>query len=390
MNNGLNVCLINESFPPIIDGVANTVLNYARVIQNNFGGSVVVTPQNPKAVDDYPFPVIRYPSVRLPKASGYDGYRVGFPAYGVLRKVKKRDIDIIHCHSPFISTLASKPLRASVKAPVIMTYHTRYDVDIAKMFDSEILQTLAAKFIVSNIDTCDEIWVVSNGAGENLRSLGYTGEYRVMKNGVDFPKERAPESEVLKINELHGLSDEYPLFLYVGRMVWYKGIKIILDGLFRAKAEGSRFKMIFVGGGPDYNEIRAYAATLGLSDDCIFTGVVEDRETLRAYFSRAEAFIFPSTYDTNGIVVGEAAACGLASILIRGSSAADDVIDGRNGILIEENPESLAAALLKLQDKRETLREIGKNAMDELYLSWDDSVARAYVRYQELLELRRG
>ena len=55
----LNVCLINDSFPPEIDGVANAVTNYAQIITEKFGSAVVVTPDNPKADDSvYPFPVV--------------------------------------------------------------------------------------------------------------------------------------------------------------------------------------------------------------------------------------------------------------------------------------------------------------------------------------------
>ena len=40
----LHVCLLNDSFPPLIDGVANTVVNYAEIIQHNHGKSMVATP----------------------------------------------------------------------------------------------------------------------------------------------------------------------------------------------------------------------------------------------------------------------------------------------------------------------------------------------------------
>ena len=59
-NTELGVCLINDSFPPLIDGVANAVTNYARIITANHGQATVVTPANPQADDSrFPFPVIR-------------------------------------------------------------------------------------------------------------------------------------------------------------------------------------------------------------------------------------------------------------------------------------------------------------------------------------------
>ena len=62
----------------------------------------------------------------------------------------------------------------------------------------------------------------------------------------------------------------------------------------------------------------------------------------------ADMFLFPTSYDTNGIVVREAAACGLGSVLIKGSCAAEGITDRRNGYLIDENAESMAEAVEEL------------------------------------------
>ncbi len=48
----LNICLMNDSFPPIIDGVANAVINYANIINNELGRATVVTPLYPGVEDD--------------------------------------------------------------------------------------------------------------------------------------------------------------------------------------------------------------------------------------------------------------------------------------------------------------------------------------------------
>ena len=55
----MKVCLSNDSFPPLIDGVANTVVNYATVIQKKYGSALVATPKYPGVKDDYPFTVLR-------------------------------------------------------------------------------------------------------------------------------------------------------------------------------------------------------------------------------------------------------------------------------------------------------------------------------------------
>jgi len=385
MNNRLSVCLLNDSFPPVIDGVANAVLNYAKIIHSRHGSAVVVVPRYPGEQDDYPYPVIRYPSVKTPKTAGY---RVGVPIPGIVRAIRNYPVDIIHCHCPFVSAVISKSLRQAINVPVIFTYHTKFDVDIANSFDSTLVQAAAKKLIVSHVESCDEVWVVSHGAGENLKSLGYCGDYRIMDNGVDFPRGPADEGEIVAAGKELGLDEDMPVFLYVGRMMWYKGIKIILDGLFKVKEAGVRFKMVFVGGGEDFNEISGYAGILGMQKECIFTGTIRDREKLRAYYSRADMLLFPSTFDSAPIAVREAAACGLASVLVRDSSSAEPATDGKNAVLIDEDADSLAQAAISLAKNREYMKELGDRALSDLYVSWDTAVARAYERYQAIHEER--
>lgn len=86
----------------------------------------------------------------------------------------------------------------------------------------------------------------------------------------------------------------------------------------------------------------------------------------------------------------EAAASGCPSVLIAGSCAAEGVTDGRNGFLIEENAVSLCAKLTALCADREAMRRVGENAMRELYLSWEDAVARANERYVVVLDRYRS
>ena len=177
-----------------------------------------------------------------------------------------------------------------------------------------------------------------------------------------------------------------PLLLFVGRMMWYKGLRIILDALKQLKDEGRDFRMVFVGKGTDGDAIRAYAEELALCDKVFFLAPCYDREIIRAWYCRADLFLFPSTFDTNGLVVREAAACGLASVLIAGSCAAEDVTDGQNGFFIEEKAGSMAAMLRRLLPQRELMRQVGENAQKEIYISWEDSIANACRRYEVVLD----
>ena len=381
------VCLLNDSFPPLIDGVANTVMNYAQNLLDSPYHPLVITPAHPDAKDEkYLYPIARYPSIM---AQRFEGYPAGVPfSPEIARNVSERKVGILHSHCPIMSTFMARQLRQITDAPIVLTYHTKFDVDIEHVVKTKPMQLAAKKALVANISACDEVWAVSQGAGENLRSLGYEGDYIVMPNGVDLPRERATNEQIAIATEGYDLPESIPVYLFVGRMMWYKGLRIIVDALTRLKAKNQDFRMVFIGDGDNRSEIEHYAFDCGISGKCIFTGAIRDREILRAWYSRADLFLFPSSYDTNGLVVREAAACSLGSVLIKDSCAAEGVTDGRNGFLIEENAESLAACLCALD--REKMRCVGLAASQELYISWEEAVKKAMERYQVVMDRHKA
>ena len=387
----MKVCLLNDSFPPAMDGVVNVVLNYADHLREDHGAEVAVgTPEYPDAhYERYPYPVISYPS--LDTTALTSGYRAGYPFSGkAAEKLAAFGPDILHSHCPVASTILGRLLRERVEAPLVFTYHTKFDIDIHRAVKLPVAAEETIRAMVANIEAVDEVWVVSEGAGENLKSLGYTGDYRVMHNGVDFARGRVDEATVERVTAGYDLPAGVPVLLFVGRMMTYKGLPLILDALKLVMDAGQDFRMVFIGKGPDREPMEQKARSLGLATKCIFVGPVYDRDQLRAWNTRADLFLFPSTFDTNGLVVREAAACGLGCVLIRGSCAAEGITDGRNGFLIDETPEAMAQLLKRVCPDLPRLHEIGQHAMDEIYLSWQSAIAAAYDRYGAILDLKRS
>ena len=389
----MNICLLNDAFPPVIDGVVNVLQNYARYLTSDHGASVMVgTPRYPDAdYSGYPYPVVAYRSIDT--AAMTNGYRAGNPFdEKSLAEMAAFKPDIIHSHCPASATVVARLLRETTGAPIIFTYHTKYDIDIERFLKVRAVAQEGIRAMVSNIEACDDIWVVSRGAGESLRALGFEGEYRVVNNGVDFAKGRVSEDKVNEAVAGYDLPEGVPVFLFVGRMMTYKGIPLILEALKKLADTGQDFRMVLIGKGPDRELLEDQARALGLMgsgqgpDKCIFTGPVYDRDVLRAWNTRADLFLFPSTFDTNGLVVREAAACGLASVLIKDSCAAEGITDDRNGFIIEENADAMFEMLNEACRDLPHLHEVGQHAMDEIYLSWQTCVADAYDRYAFILE----
>ena len=383
----MNICLLNDSFPPTVDGVANAVVNYANILSSRGNSVSVATPAYPGVTDNYPYPVIRYRSFNTEKLAGY---RAGIPFdKAAIDKISSLHPELLHVHCPVMSATMARLVRKKCGAPVILTYHTKFDLEIARVLKGAAIKSAARDLLVRNISACDEVWVVSSGAGDNLRQLGYEGSYTVMPNGVDLPRGRVSEEKAAALRRACGIPANVPMLLFVGRMVWYKGIRTILDALALMRSSGLDFRMVFVGDGSDRAEIENYAKSLGISDKTVFSGIVRDRGKLREYFCGADMFLFPSLCDTNGLVVREAASCALPSILIRNSAASEGITDGDTGFLCENSAESLKNVLMRAVYNRELCRTVGKNAQDKLYISWEDAVKFAEARYAAVIDAHR-
>ncbi len=390
----MKVCLLNDSFTPVIDGVVNVLTNYARYLPEDHGSPVIIgTPEYPDTdYGAFPYPVVPYQSFSTEEVT--NGYRTGNPLEEkAVSELVRFSPDIIHSHCPASATVIARLMKERTGAPIVFTYHTKYDIDIRRMIKSERAADELIKAMVANIRSCDDIWVVSRGAGESLREIGLDREinYRVMNNGVDFEKGRVGQEDVRKATAGYDLPEGVPVFLFVGRLMNYKNIPLILKALKILSSSGQDFRMVIIGKGPDEESIRETAREYGLleSGKCIFTGPIYDRDVLRAWNTRADLFLFPSTFDTNGLVVREAAACGLASVLIRDSCAAEGVTDGRNGFIIDESAESMAEFLKKACANLDCVHEAGERAMNEIYISWRSCVAEAHERYREVLEMKK-
>ena len=373
----------NDSFPPMIDGVAQTVKNYASVLHEKYCDVTVVTPAYRGVEDHYPFPVFRYSSIGL---GGRVNYRAGNPFSPVtLLELRRKHFDLIHVHAPFASSVLAHNINLRGQIPVVLTYHSRFEIDFEARLSSRALREAATQFILHNINQADEVWTVTKACESSLRTIGYRGECRVMENGTDFAFGAADAGAAAALRRQYGIPDDCLVFLFVGRMMWYKNIRLFLDALRILKRRGLPFRLLMVGGGLDLDEIIRYTQEKGLADEAIFAGTVNDRELLRVYYTLADLFLFPSTYDTCGIVVKEAAACGCPSLLARGSCAAEGAVDGENAFLTEENAADCAEVLWKACATPSVLQTVGARAGQTLYLSWEDAVERAYARYEEIL-----
>ena len=385
MENKLKVGIGAEAFYPTIDGGCTVAKCYADIINEGLGEAIVITPKNSNAEDyRFPYQIYRYKSL----FTFGEGYPVGWPFKEVFANdVIDMNFDILHSHCPIATSYFFRRINRKKRIPTVLTYHTKYEYDYeARLKFNPIIKSRAYGMTLNNIKAADEVWVTSEGTVESLRKIGYQGDYIVMPNGCDLPKATISENEKMSVRRKHNIPENVPLLLFVGRLMWYKNIKMILDACKLLKEGGLDFRMIMLGIGPDEGAIKKYTNKLGLGENIIFTGQIKDRHDIQIYYGASDLLVFPSTFDTNGLVVREAAACATPSILVKDSCAAEGIIDGETGFICLETPHSLSVKINKIITNKDLLSGVGINAQNDIYISWEESIKKAYERYQIVID----
>ena len=139
----------------------------------------------------------------------------------------------------------------------------------------------------------------------------------------------------------------------------YKGHDVLLAAWPSVRARVPTAQLIFAGGGDDVERLRRAASDTALGGSVQVLGFVDDQD-LELLYRRAACFALPSTGEGFGLVYLEAMARGLPCVALADSAAADIVIDGVTGSLIDaQQPEPLAAALVDLLARPERRVALG-------------------------------
>ena len=336
----MKIALCTDSFVPVVDGVGRVVERYATELSSRGHECYVITPIQPTGWRGrLPYEIVDFMSIAVPTAKQYKaGIATLDPHY--MERIKDIQFDLVHAHSPAASGIEAQRIALRQKIPLIGTFHSKYYDDLRRYTHSEAVSLLGVKFVVNFFERCDETWTVSNHAAETLRSYGYRGEIKVVHNG-NVPLEPDPAYEKAA-REQYGLDDR-PILLYAGQIDRKKNIFIIPEVACLLAERGRDFRLIFAGQGADADELRKVIGEKGLSDRTVFTGHIYDSDLLNGLYMAASLFIFPSEYDTAGLVVSEAAMMGTPSIVIEGSAPAEWVTDRKNGIVCDGSIEDMAA-----------------------------------------------
>jgi 1,2-diacylglycerol 3-alpha-glucosyltransferase len=382
----INSCQFNDSYFPIMDGVGMTAHNYAYWMNMKHGESSLVAPSAKDYKDRVDYKVIRFKSVLLP---GMNPYRIGLPMidFTFKKKLSKNNFDILHAHCPFISGQLAQKLAKKLDIPLVATFHTKYREDFRKAMSGEMFVEFLMTMTMDFYNSADVVWVPNRATGETLKEYGFNGVFEIMPNGTDFD---IPEkSKYLKyrhkgLEEINACNDDF-ILLFVGQHRWEKNIHTIIDALKILKGKKESFKMVFAGEGYAAKEMKTLVRQYGLSENVVFTGVILERTAMKHLYACADLFVFPSIYDNAPLVMREAAAFDVPSIVVRNTSSAEGIMEDVNGFLINNNAASLAEKIMELKSNPEAIKRAGEGARKTIYRHWESIVDEVNIKYEDII-----
>ena len=376
----INIALFCDAFYPMIDGVVTVVNEYAKRLKGK-ANVFVVAPARKGHKDNLEYDVLRCAAVKVPLL-GYD-YATPQLDTKFIKKINTKEIDIVHIHSPFNVGKMGVSIARQRNIPVVATMHSQFRQDFYKATKSNLMSDLLLKEVLKTYNACDEVWAVNENTQKVLKDYGYRKHSYVMKSGTDMlPLNK--EASKAKIYQKHNIPQDVPLFIFVGRMIAMKNIMFIADSLKILKDKGVDFRMIYLGVGMDLDNLKAHVTELGLDDKVQYVGII-DRITLAEYYAAAKLMLFPSVYDTDGLVKYEGASQHTPTILIDGIAATAGVVNDHNGYIAKPTVEGFAEKLIEVLADEQKYKNVCDVAFAELYRTWDQKIDEAYDRYMYLI-----
>ncbi|UTR10573.1 glycosyltransferase [Evansella sp. LMS18] len=159
---------------------------------------------------------------------------------------------------------------------------------------------------------------------------------------------------ISKMAELgKGFNDEFEgiKILTIGRLANQKGYDIAIKACHMLKEQGNiNFRWYALGKGPLEKTIRASIEEKGLSDHFILLGVEANPYP---YIKNSDIYVQTSRFEGFGIAIAEARMLNIPVVTTRFDAVFTQMVSGKNGLVVDMNPEAVYEGILKLHNDKE-------------------------------------
>ena len=330
----MKVCIVTETYPPEVNGVAMTLQRIAEGLREQGNGVRIVRPRQtsePKGATGPDEHIV--PGLPLP---GYKGLRMGLPCARRLRKLwtaARPDVVYIATEGP----LGLSAIRAGRSLGIALTsgFHTNFH-EYLKHYRLPFLERLAEAFLRRTHNRTLRTFAPSADVVARLDAMGIENT-RLLGRGVDtrlFSPEKRDES----LRRSWGAGPDDLVAIFVSRIAAEKNIPLTLRAFSHIRERFPSAACVFVGDGPE-------RAKLEKTHPQFHCAGMRKGDDLARHYASADLFVFPSTTETFGNVVTEAMASGLVAVTYDYAAPRQLIRDGENGFLAEyaKEPAYMAA-----------------------------------------------
>jgi glycosyltransferase involved in cell wall biosynthesis len=269
--------------------------------------------------------------------------------------------EIIHSHHPVVMGSVAASIAADMKVPLVFTFHTRYQeysqkyVPIAPEITGKLIHNSVSQYL----EQCTHIVAPTPSLKTTIESTyGYSGPISVIPTPIDVQLFRNCATD--NIRSTWGCTRDDQVLLYIGRLSVEKNLDLLLSAFRKIAHFRKNVRLILVGQGPAKDHLHRLAERLGISSQVFFAGPHPYQE-IPNIVSAADLFTFPSSIETQGLVILEAMAGGTPTVAVRAPSTMD-VLGSGGGIIVEPDPDHFADAVLDLLGDPESLAKIREEA----------------------------
>lgn len=252
--------------------------------------------------------------------------------------LKKHSYDIIHIHSGSISVLAimaSVADKAGVKK-VIVHSHATGSRDSLK---HRLLRYLASLSMRNHVDV---YCACSQQAADWKFEPRYACKARIIRNGIDSERFRFDPVKRQEMRDRLSFTKENTVIGHVGRFTKEKNQIFLLKILKAALKDNTDTRLLLVGAGDEFDQIKKTAVRDNLIKQIVFAGSVQNVED---YLQAMDVFIFPSLYEGLGIAAIEAQCAGLPVVASDTIPEDISITDAVTFLSLKESPEKWAEAV---------------------------------------------
>lgn len=324
-----------EVYHPIVNGIVASVDGLANGLRA-LGHEVYCFAPRVPGYEESDGPVYRMPSLPLPIPTPY---RLTVPV--VSRRKREAIINrlhVLHAHSPFVTGWMAVRYARRLQIPLVYTYHTRLEEYAHYVpFEPNATRRAASTLTRSFANLADAVIVPTPAMRERLLELEVTAPIEVIASGIDLDRFGSGRRRV-EIRQSAGVRDGERMLLFVSRLAREKNAELLIEALARCSRPS---RLVLAGDGPERQALEQLAARLGVANRITFLGAVE-RDRLPDLYASADAFVFASVTETQGLVLAEALAAG-ALVIAADAPQNREVLSGA-GWIVEPEAQAFAAA----------------------------------------------